>query len=54
MLISASWRTADKDDLRVGIDVPDFGDWFHITKTAISVGNDVPFLVGVMLGHLLL
>ena len=26
----------------VGIDVSTIGDLFHITKTAISVGNDIP------------
>ena len=25
----------------VGIDVPTFGDWFHITETAISVGDEI-------------
>ena len=29
----------------LGIDVPTIGDWFHITKRAISVGIDIPFLV---------
>ena len=25
-----------------GIDVPTIGDLFHITKTTISVGDDIP------------
>ena len=28
----------------VGIDVPTIGDWFHVTKAAISVGDEIsPF-----------
>ena len=30
----------------VGIDVPKFGDWFKTSPKQISVGNDIPFLVG--------